>query len=114
MATVATLDSQTSLVSEMWDYTHIRNLFVSLAGLQMTFTLYFSQFLKTYDSELSSPYVTLIVAFMDEEITAFIREKECFRILFKVYFLAFFKDVIHSSNLEIYYVLDHTNRKKVS
>lgn len=115
MANAATLDAQTSLVSkEMWGYTHIHDLFVSLAGLQTTFTLHFSQFLKEYDSEITSPYVTLITAFMDEEIAAFIREKERFGIHFKVYFLSFSKDAVHFPDLEIYYVLDHTTRKKVS
>lgn len=115
MANAATWGAEESLATtEMWGYNHIHDLFVSLAGLQTTFTLHFSHFLRTYASEINSPYVTLITAFMDEEIAMFIREKQRMGIHFKVYFLAFAKDAVHFPDLEIYYVLDHMTRKKVS
>ena len=93
---------------------HIHHLFVSLASLQNTFTLHLAHFLNEHSSLITSPYVTLITSFLDHETVIFIREKEQFGIHFKIYLIAYSSDSEHFPDLEIYYVLDLIDRKKVS
>ena len=114
MANATTVNHETNLISnEMWGYTHIHELFVCLAGLKNTFTLPLDHFLKEYSSMITSPYVILITTFLDDQTVLFIREKKQLGIYFKIYLIAYSSGKEYFPDLEIYYVLDHINGKKV-
>lgn len=114
MVNAPTVDNEISVISnEMWGYNHVHELFVCLAGLKNTFTLPLDHFLKEHSSMITSPYVILITSFLDNETALLIREKKQLGIHFTIYLIAYSSGREYFPDLEICYVLDHINGKKV-